>query len=71
MSKKTTPLIYKPPVSYGLNAEITTMGVKFCNDTFLLKSFLDQNEIVYKLEELEMSPLGLGLRIKKNKDKNV
>lgn len=56
-----TPSDYNVPVA--LNA---TVGVKFCQDTILLKSFLDQRKIEYTIEDLEETPFGLGLRIKKN-----
>ncbi len=43
-----------------------TLGVKFSNDTLLLKSFLDQWKISYEESDLEMTPFGLALRIKRN-----
>lgn len=43
-----------------------TVGVKFSQDTFLFESFLVQHKIDYKKEELEKTPLGLALRIKKS-----
>lgn len=57
--------IYKPKIC-GEKPLKATLGVKFCQDTFLLKSFLDQMKIEYKIEELEKTPLGLALRIKKD-----
>lgn len=59
--------IYKPENYPGPIALNATMNVKFSNDTILLKSFLDQKNIEYKIEELEMTPFGLGLRRKKDK----
>ena len=60
-------LIYIPPkYEYSTSME-ATLSVKFNDDIFLMKSFLDQWKIPYKEEDLEMSFCGLGLRIKKNK----
>ncbi len=58
-------LIYKPEVYEGPTAQNATLGVKFSNDIFLMRSFLDQRNIEYKIEDLEDGPLGLGLRIKR------
>lgn len=56
---------YKPPYAGPIALE-TKMGVKFCKDVFLLKSFLDQQKIEYSIEDLEWSPMGMGLRIKRD-----
>ena len=42
------------------------MGVKFSNDIFIEESFLIQFKIDYKLEDLEETPFGYGLRIKRD-----
>jgi hypothetical protein len=60
--------IYRPPNYDGPGAIEATIGVKFCDDIFLLKSFLDAKGIEYKEEELEDGPYGKGLRIKKEKN---
>ncbi len=57
--------IYKPEVYEGPKDQNATLGVKFSNDIFLMKSFLDQRNIEYKIEDLEDGPMGLGLRIKR------
>lgn len=59
-------MIYRPANDPGLIAQKATVGVKFCQDTYLMKSFLDQRKIEYKIEDLEDGPLGLCLRIKKD-----
>ena len=48
-----------------------TLGVKFSDDVFVMKSFLDQFKIDYKIEDLEDGPIGLGIRIKKGCDQAV
>lgn len=58
--------VYRPEVKSEPIAQNATLGVKFCQDIFLMKSYLDQWGIDYKIEDLEDGPLGLGLRIKKN-----
>lgn len=66
----TKEMIYKPP-TVAPKAINATLSVKFSNDIFLLESFLKQKGIEYKPEDLELSPFGRGLRIKraaKNKD---
>lgn len=57
--------VYKPPGEWKPEAIPATLGVKFCQDTMLMKSFLDQHNISYTDGELEMTPLGLALRVKK------
>ena len=64
----THNLIYKPVQYPGPIAQNATVGVKFSRDVFLMKSFLDQWKIEYKLEDLEDGPMGLGLRIKRDKN---
>lgn len=44
-----------------------TMGVKFSNDIILLKSYLDQWKVEYDESDLEMTPFGLGHRIKRER----
>jgi hypothetical protein len=46
-------------------------GVKFCQNTVLLKSFLDHHEVPYEESELEMTPLGLGLVTKHDEKENL
>ena len=59
-------LVYRPPNPPNEPiAQNSTIGVKFCQDIILLKSFLDQKEIEYDIEDLEKTPFGLGLRIKR------
>jgi len=58
-------MIYRPIDDGVPSAKHATLGVKFCQDTILLKSFLDQQKIKYKIEDLEETYYGLGLRIKK------
>jgi hypothetical protein len=61
-------MIYRPPNQPSEPiAQNATLGVKFSTDIFLLKSFLDQQKIEYKIEDLENGPYGLFLRIKKDK----
>lgn len=45
----------------------STLGYKFSGDIFLLRSFLDKHGIEYKEEDLEDSPIGRGIRIKREK----
>jgi hypothetical protein len=52
------------PVNLGL-VQPATLGVKFSNDIFLLRSFLEKRNIPYKEEELENTPLGKAIRIKR------
>lgn len=59
--------IYKPPIASDPTALPANLGVKFSDDIFLLKSFLDQRKIEYKEEDLEKTPFGWGLRIKREK----
>lgn len=61
--------IYKPPSYPGPIELNATIGVKFCRDTFLLKSFLDQQKIYYDEKDLEQTPCGLALRVKKENDR--
>ncbi len=59
---------YIPPQSEEPFAQKATVGYKFCQDTFLLESFLQKFNIAYEPEDLEMTPFGLGHRIKKDKE---
>lgn len=59
--------IYTPPTDCPEPLK-TTFGVKFSNDAFLMRSYLDQQGIAYKEEELDDSPFGKGIRIKRDKD---
>lgn len=61
--------VYIPDDKANLKAHIATVGYKFCQDQILLKSFLDQRNIEYDEKDLEMTPFGLGLRIKKEEKK--
>lgn len=45
-----------------------TIGVKFCQDIFFSTSLMDQYNIPYTQEELEDTPSGKYLRIKKKQD---
>lgn len=47
---------------------IDTTGFKFSNDIVLLESFFKQQGWDYNPHELEMTPFGLGLRIKRDKE---
>lgn len=58
--------VYRPENYPGPIALEAKAGFKFCQDTILLKSFLDQRNIQYDINELEMTPFGLGLRLKKD-----
>jgi hypothetical protein len=58
-------LVYRPSNYPGPKAMDATIGVKFSKDIFLMKSFLDQKNFKYKEEDLEDSPMGKGIRIKK------
>lgn len=60
----TTKLIYQP-VNDDSKPEKATFGVKFCQDTYLSKAFMDLRGIEYKEEELEDGPYGRVLRIKR------
>lgn len=42
-----------------------TIGVKFCQDSYLHPDFMDRFGIPYELSELEEGPLGPVLRIKR------
>lgn len=64
-------LVYKPPQYNGSKPQKATVGVKFCQDTLLMKSFLDQHKIPYEISELEKTPMGLCLRIKKEPNTNL
>lgn len=64
--KEMINMVYRPPnQSPEPLAQKSTLGVKFSNDVFLLRSFLDQRKIEYKEEELDDSPFGKGIRIKR------
>lgn len=56
--------IYKPIEEESKPLQ-STFGVKFCNDIFLLESFLKQRKIQYNEEDLENTPMGRAIRIKK------
>lgn len=58
--------IYRPENYKGPQAQNASIGVKFCTDIFVHRSFLDKHNIEYKEEDLEMGPLGLGVRIKRD-----
>ncbi len=60
-------LPYKPDNPGPTIAQNATLAVKFCNDIFLSKLFLNQRNIDYKIEDLEDGPWGLGIRIKRDK----
>lgn len=62
--------VYRPTQHDKPIVQNATLGVKFSNDIFLLRSFLDQRGIEYKEEELDDSPFGKGIRIKREKDAN-
>ena len=44
-----------------------TAGFKFCDDIIVLKSLLDQWKVEYVEADLEMTPFGLGHRIRRDK----
>jgi hypothetical protein len=71
MSEDIPQLIYRPPGTYEPSAEKATLAVKFANDIFLTKSFLDKKKIEYKEEDLEDTPLGPCIRLRKAKDENL
>ena len=48
----------------------STLGVKFSNAIFILKSALDQWGVSYTDEDLEDSPFGKGVRIKKSESQD-
>lgn len=56
--------VYRPPAYSGPTVLDATLGFKFAKSAFLLKSFLDQNEIPYVQEELEEMYYGLAYRVK-------
>ena len=61
-------LIYTPPDSKEPpKCENATLGVKFSTDIFLSEGFLKQQKIPYKIEDLEVGPLGLCFRIRRDK----
>ncbi len=64
--KPLTDFVYRPSQQGEPIALAATIGCKFSNDTILLKSFLDQFGIPYEDSDLEMTPLGLGYRIKRD-----
>jgi hypothetical protein len=47
-------------------ARNATPGAKFSDDIMLLESFLKQFDVEYDESELEQTPYGKGLRIKRN-----
>lgn len=59
-----SPFIYKPPIT-DLTPCVPSFGVKFCNDFFLSKLWLDDHNITYQDSELEETPYGLCIRIKR------
>ncbi len=61
-----TAFVYKPPNDDECKAQNATLGVKFSNDIFLMRSFLDKQGIEYKEEDLDDSPMGKGIRIKRD-----
>jgi hypothetical protein len=65
--KEVSPgnMVYRPDSGNECTAQNVTLGVKFSNDVYLHKSFLDQQKIDYKEEELEDTPNGRCLRIKR------
>lgn len=67
--KNLDSCIYIPPKS-DTKAQNATIGVKFSQDIFLMKSFLDQCEIKYVEKDLENGPFGKHLRIKREKNEN-
>lgn len=62
--KHLTNFMYRPPKD-SKDAEHVTLGVKFANDVFLMKSYLDQKGIQYDEKDLEDGPMGQVLRIKR------
>jgi hypothetical protein len=60
-------LPYRPDNYTGPIAQNAQIGVRFSDDVFLLKSFLDQRGVKYEKDELEDSAFGKGVRIKKGK----
>lgn len=59
--------MYRPENNdYDLKDCKSTIGVKFSNDIFLSKSWLDQHNIKYEDNELEDGPWGLVARIKRD-----
>ena len=61
-----TAFVYTPENNNLCKAVDAKMGVRFSNDIFLMRSFLDQRGIEYKEEELDDSPFGKGIRIKRD-----
>lgn len=66
LKKYSCKMIYRPDNYDAPIPSNATVGVRFCQDIFLMKSFLDQKGIEYKIEDLEDSPMGLGFRIKRD-----
>jgi len=68
--KKGYGCIYWPP-NFEKKTECipATLGVKFCQDSILLKSFLDSQKISYNECDLEDTIYGKGIRIKKEEVK--
>lgn len=65
--KKFIDCVYSPPENKGkCEAQNVTVGFKFSKDVFLMRSFLDAQKIEYKEEDLEDSPMGKGIRIKRD-----
>lgn len=60
-----TELIYKPDSYPGPVAIDCKMGVKFCKDIMVAKAICDKWGISYEEAELEDSPVGPALRIKR------
>jgi len=58
--------VYKPSGEFKPKAIPGKMGVKFSKNVFLLKSFLDKNNISYEAEDLEETPFGPGIIIKRD-----
>ncbi len=59
-----TEFLYKPSQEEN-EPEKATIGVKFSNNIILLESFLKQKNIPYKPEDLEDTPMGIGLVIRR------
>lgn len=59
-------LIWKLPQNSEPIAKDAKIGYKFSKDIFLLESFLKQKNISYNPNELEDSPFGKGIRIKRD-----
>ncbi len=61
--------VYRPPHSNPPVAQNATIGVKFSNDIFLCESFLKQKNIFYEESDLEDSPFGKGIRVRRTDDR--